>query len=51
MVNTISDIESFSVEDVQDEIEEHASSIQHIRGDIFAISGAILLGLDDVGTI
>ena len=48
VINTISDIESFSVEDVQDEIEEHASSIQHIRGDIFAISGAILLGLDDV---
>lgn len=27
---------------------EHASSLEHVKGDVFAIVGAVLLGLDDV---
>ena len=42
--STISDIKEYDIEDMEPDID----SLQHIKGDILAISGAILLGLDDV---
>lgn len=41
VVNTASDL---TLENGLD----HASSVEHIRGDLYAILGAVLLGLDDV---
>lgn len=42
--STVSDIKEYDIEDMEPDID----SLQHIKGDILAISGAILLGLDDV---
>lgn len=44
VMNTVSDM---SLTDVTDGLEEHADS-DHIKGDVLAIVGAVLLGLDDV---
>lgn len=41
VVNTASDMS------LQDGLE-HAASLEHIRGDLYAVLGAVLLGLDDV---
>lgn len=41
VVNTVSDM------NIKDSLE-HVSSAEHIKGDLFAILGAVLLGLDDV---
>jgi len=44
--STMSDIKDYDIEDM--ESTSDIDSVQHIKGDILAISGAILLGLDDV---
>lgn len=41
IINTIADLEG-------EDATLHVTSVEHIKGDLFAILGAILLGLDDV---
>ena len=48
VVNTASDIKMEDNDLVEGDVEDHISNSDHIKGDIFAIFGAILLGLDDV---
>lgn len=47
VVNTASDIK-MEDDHIEGDVEDHISYSDHIKGDIFAIFGAILLGLDDV---
>jgi UDP-N-acetylglucosamine 2-epimerase len=48
VVNTASDMKMEDDLVEEGDVEDHISNSDHIKGDIFAIFGAILLGLDDV---
>jgi solute carrier family 35 protein F1/2 len=47
VVNTASDIKP-NEDTIEEELEVHISNADHLKGDLYALVGAILLGLDDV---